>query len=279
MTLIAHGILALDKVMADLEERIFPKSKVASRHVNRAKQRLRDIQLAEVKIAKLNLINRILNDGYPIHRKRNNPLVLEKMLVGNVAVVVLSPLLGGVKLLELYFTKREAKKEAKALAEKAKKAAQSKIESNAAAIRAQKEQERAEESAEADEETEIETFENIIKTSSAVAIRVADATKDKSAMVKGLTNSTGKIVMLDQDHIIFLYNFTTNPDVVSAGKSEASVFFMNPKTGNYEQIAKISSKRGVQRLFRALKNKEMEIEQAEAKHANAQIMQAQMLGK
>ena len=274
MTLIAHGILALDKVMADLEERIFPKSKVASRHVNRAKQSLRDIQLAEVKIAKLNLINRILNDGAPIHRKRNNPLVLEKMLVGNVAVVALSPLLGGGKLLDLYFTKKEAKKEAKAIAEKKKKESQSKIEAYAAAIRAQKEQERAEESAEADEENEIKAFEKIIKESEIVDVRKTDATKDQSAIVNGLTNVGGKVMSIGQDHIIFVYNFGTK----SAGKSsvEASIFFVNPKTGNYEQVATISSERGVQRLLRAFRNKENEIEIAKGEHDSAKRLQAQM---
>jgi hypothetical protein len=59
---------------------------------------------------------------------------------------------------------------------------------------------------------------------------------------------------------------------ITKGNYEASVFFINPETGNYEQIAKFKSKRAMERLKRAVNKKLDKMET----HQNAQQMQ-QML--
>ena len=127
------------------------------------------------------------------------------------------------------------------------------------------------------EEEEIKTIEQIIAESRIVDFHTTDITKDKSAIVKGLTNENGKVIEIDDNHIVFIYNFSEQPGSITKGYHEASVFFINPETGNYEQIAKFKSKRGMERLKYAVNKKLDEMDRNSERHEDAQQIQRALL--
>lgn len=169
---------------------------------------------------------------------------------------------------------REAREEARV--QERKREEQKQIENKAALIRSEKEQAAIDNAEETVEDEEIKAIEQIIAESRIVDFHTTDITKDKSAIVNGLTNENGKVIEIDDNHIVFLYNFASQPVSITKGNYEASVFFINPETGNYEQIAKFKSKRAMERLKRAVNKKLDKMETYAIRHQNAQQMQ-QML--
>lgn len=170
---------------------------------------------------------------------------------------------------------REAREEVRV--QERKKEEQKQIENKAALIRFEKEQAAIDNAEETVEDEEIKAIEQIIAESRIVDFHTTDTTKDKNAIVKGLTNEKGKVIEIDDDHIVFLYNFSNQPGSITKGNYEASVFFINPETGNYEQIAKFKSKRGMERLKRAVNKKLDKMGGHSLRHEQVQQIQAQML--
>jgi len=281
MTLIAHGILALD---AAIKKNKFEKAQ-ANDNEDRQKK-LEKYKKAQQRLKSLKYFEGDLNEmaQFPLEvagietKYKATPIALEKFVLSSpvLAIVGIGALVSdGVKSVINTYKKHEA---AKAHAEERKKNEQKSIENRAAAIRAQKEQDAVDNAEETVEEEEIQAIEKIIHESRIVDFRTTDITKDKSALIKGLINKAGKVINIDDSHIVFLYNFTNNPTATIAnGGHEASVFFINPKTGNYEQVAKFHSKRGMERLKRAVNAKLDEMERNSQRHRHAQQMQQDVL--
>lgn len=297
MTLIAHGVLALDaaikkkkfeKAQADYaEENAFENQQKKHEKYKKAIQRLKSLKRFE---GDLNEFAQFPLEAVGIETKyKETPIALEKFVLSAPAVAIVGIVAlvsDGVKsVIDTYKERETVKKEkvaadaaAKARAEEQKKKEQKSIEHKAAAIRAQKEQDAVDNAEETVEEEEIQAIEKIIQESRIVDFHTTDITKDKSALVKGLTNKAGKVINIDDSHIVFLYNFTNNPAAtIVNGGHEASVFFINPKTGNYEQVAKFHSKRGMERLKRAVNAKLNEMERNSQRRIQAQQMQQEIL--
>ena len=299
MTLIAHGILALDKA---IKKEKFKKAlddwdagkegseqerKTARSKYKKATQRMKSLTNFE---GDLNEMAQWPLEAIGIKTKyKETPIALEKAIlslpfVGITSVVTLAS--DGVKSIinvhkkQVAAKKEKADREAaeKARAQERKRQEQKQIENQAAFIREQKERDTVDNAEETVEEDEIKTIEQIIAESRIVDFHTTDITKDKSAIVKGLTNENGKVIEIDDDHIVFIYNFSEQPMSITKGYHEASVFFINPETGNYEQIAKFKSKRGMERLKHAVNKKMDEMDGYSLRHEQAQqIQHAQML--
>ncbi len=298
MTLIAHGILALDaaikkkkmeKAKANYDENDSIVAKVKeerkSEKYKKAIQRLKKLkrfegdlnEMAQWPLAAINIKTKY----------KETPIALEQAILSTPFVAVLGIVdmaVDGVKSIinahkeQVAAKKEKAEREAReeARVQERKKEEQKRIENKAALIRSEKEQAAIDNAEETVEDEEIKAIEQIIAESRIVDFHTTDITKDKSAIVKGLTNENGKVIEIDDNHIVFLYNFANQPVSITKGNYEASVFFINPETGNYEQIAKFKSKRAMERLKRAVNKKLDEMETYATRHQDAQQMQ-QML--
>lgn len=298
MTLIAHGILALDatikkkkmekaKANYDEDDSIAAKVKKErkSEKYKKAIQRLKKLKRFE---GDLNEMAQWPLAAVGIKTKyKETPFALEQVILSSPAVAVLGIVdmaVDGVKSIinahkeqvaaKKEKAEREARKEARV--QERKKEEQKQIENKAALIRSEKEQVAIDNAEETVEDEEIKAIEQIIAESRIVDFHTTDITKDKSAIVKGLTNENGKVIEIDDDHIVFLYNFANQPVSITKGNYEASVFFINPETGNYEQLAKFKSKRAMERLKRAVNKKLDKMETYATRRQDAQQMQ-QML--
>ena len=122
------------------------------------------------------------------------------------------------------------------------------VEGRAQEIREQKERDSAARIDELMAEPELQelvAFFNVINEAKAIEVLDVDDERDSSAITNNLVNRYGEIVRLNgkkwgEDYIVFLYRFVDN--------IEANVFFINPKTGNFEQIGNIKSKYGIDQL-------------------------------
>lgn len=297
MTLIAHGILALDaaikkkkmeKALNDWnmgKEDSEQKQKTARLKYKKATQRMKSLKNFE---GDLNEMAQWPLAAVGIKTKyKETPIALEQAILSSPFVAVLGIVdmaVDGVKSVINAHKERTVAKKEKAEREAAeaarvqerKKEEQKQIENKAALIRSEKEQAAIDNAEETVEDEEIKAIEQIIAESRIVDFHTTDITKDKSAIVKGLTNENGKVIEIDDDHIVFLYNFANQPVSITKGNYEASVFFINPETGNYEQIAKFKSKRAMERLKRAVNEKLDKMETYATRHQDAQQMQ-QML--
>ena len=221
MTLIAQGILALNKAIKDRNKGYW-NSKSA--------QKLRKLEKAEDFIAEeMNLLNKLwvgpVRDG-------KHPMAFESMLIANAAVLAASPIIGVVAGAKALKDKIEEKKAEKARIKKLEAEAES-------------------------EKMEIDLALDLIEKADAVFARGQDA-RDTSAKTVGLVSNDAnnfiQIVNLfakDEnkgDYVIFLYG-------KNLGDGDTNVFFKNPETGNYEHVAEISSQLGKEKIWKAIQKR------------------------
>ena len=106
MTLIAHGILALNKAIKDRNKEYW------QRQNSKSAKKLRKLEKAEDFIAEeMNLLNKML--GGPL-REGKHPMAFESMLIANAAVLAASPIIGvvaGAKALKDKIEEKKAEKE------------------------------------------------------------------------------------------------------------------------------------------------------------------------
>ena len=266
MTLIAHGILKLDEVIK--KHRLKAKTGENAdwvewgtghdrelKKIKKAERRLKKLDDVEDFIAgKLNLINLILNDGKPM-RRGTHPLALEAMLVANVAGLAASPIVGlavgGVAL----------GKKIGDLADKAKY---------------KREQKQYESKLKADEKAERQEIDlalELIEKAGSVHYRTADD-RDANAMTAGLINQSGMVANLyskdekNGDYVVFVF--------VEAEKDKINIFFKNPETGNYEQIANVNSLNGINKIIKALRKRAGRLTNAKADKRDKMFINAQI---
>lgn len=228
MTLIAHGILALNRA---IKER---KSVYYDEKARRKLEKLEDVEdfIAE----EMNLINRFAGGTL---RRGKHPMALESMLIANAAVLAASPIIGvvaGAKALKDKIEEKKAEKKAEKEEEKKEKARIKKLEAEAES-----------------EKMEIDLALDLIEKADAVFARYPDA-RDTSAKTVGLiSNDDGYIQIVNLfakdenrgDYVIFLYR-------QYSGNGDTNVFFKNPQTGNYEHMAEISSQLGKEKIWEAI---------------------------
>ena len=220
MTLIAHGIL---KLAAIIEDKRYGPYKTDA-YYGKANTRFRELKRFEGAIGWV----------------EGNPLALETGLatvaVGVPIIVVLAPIVGGVLGVKELLKIIEKKK---AEEEKQKKAEKERL---------------AKVQADLDLEKETSVLTGIIKEASLIASR--DVKKgDINVFHAGLLNpdkpTEGKVIDIDKNHIAFIYDF--------GDKQEINVFFVNPETGNKEQIAQITSKDGIKAIELAISKRKAEL--------------------
>ena len=230
MTLIAHGILALNKAIKDRNKGYWQKQN------SKSAKKLKKLEKAEDFIAEeMNLLNKLW--GGPV-RDGKHPMAFESMLIANVAVVAASPIIGVVA-------------GAKALKDKIESKRLEKEEEKKEKARIKKQEAEAE-----SEKMEIDLALDLIEKADAVFTRYPDA-RDTSAKTVGLiSNDDGYIQIVNLfakdenrgDYVIFLYrHYSENGDT--------NVFFKNPQTGNYEHMAEISSQLGKEKIWEAIQKR------------------------
>ncbi|MCQ2562692.1 MAG: hypothetical protein MJ158_03720, partial [Alphaproteobacteria bacterium] len=202
------------------------------------------------------------------HDRDGQPLALEKMLVsGGVFIAVVVPFW----LIKETIERMDFEGKIETLKEK----------------KNQKAVEKEEKKEENEESDAIDFFEKIISGAKSLVAFHSDASseRDKNAMVAGLIHHDTKIGRIAEiasaqgDFVMFFdgdfVHKKSSPEYVP---TVYRMFFINPKTGNYEELAQVKSARGRVRIVEAWDKKleELEVkkqEREEAKKINAAINQ------
>ncbi len=275
MTMITHGVLALNEYLkskkvkelkskstVELSEKereaLADKLHKALESQNEAERKMRKLERAERKI---DIFASVLN-----LQNRGGPLALTRTVAG---VVVATPLV----VVALAYTGLEdaAKKikELKIKKEEQKQAASIKAKEEAKRI-AKENNEKAEESAEI---TEINLLKNLVSNAELVQTRRVDIPTDKNAIVVGLIDEAGQIAEFASELGRTLFFFDHNPEA-----KIVNAFFVNPKTGNFEEIATVKSVRGRKQIVDLINSQldaqiQRQKDHKEAKKRNAEIVQ------
>lgn len=276
MTMIAHGVLALNKYLKDKEvEELRNKLKVELSEKERQAladklhKALESQSKVTRKMNKLERTERKIDIFASVLNLRNSggPLALTRTVTG---VVVATPFVVGALA---YTGLEEAAKKIKELKikkEEQKQAASIKAKEEAKRI-AKENNEKAEESAEI---TEINLLKNLVSNAELVQTRRVDIPTDKNAIVVGLIDEAGQIAEFASELGRTLFFFDHNPE-----SKTVSAFFINPETGNFEEIATVKSVRGRKQIVDLI-NKQLDAQiQRQKDHKEAQIRNAEIMRK
>ena len=275
MTMIAHGVLALNKYLKDkkvkelknkstteLSEKerqaLADKLKKAWKSQDEANRKMHKLEHAERKID-------VFAGVLPL-RKSGGPLALTRTVTG---VVVAIPFVVGALA---YTGVEEAAKKIKEVKTKKEEKKQ------AAALKAQEEtkriaQENAEKAEESAEMTEINLLKRVISNADIVRTRSVDIPTDKNAIVAGLVDERGQIAEFASEHGRMVFFFDNNPEA-----KIVNAFFVNPETGNFEEIATVKSVRGRKQILTLINNQLAIDRQKKKEHEEAQMRNAQIIG-
>lgn len=274
MTLIAHGILELnkyikDKKVADLKNKLQGElpDDVKQTIDERLKKALDASADARDKLRKLKRAEKKID----IYGDNGGKFALVKTVGITFALVPL-----GIAALTYEGVKAtaDALKTSKAKKEQQKQ----EIAEKAAEEEKRIAQEKADELEESVEKEEIDLLTRVISNADMVHNHGrADVSTYKNAMVMGLVDEYGQIAEIASEHGRMVFFFDD-----SQKEKEAKIvnaFFINPETGNFEQIATVKSVRGRSKIISAINGKLAEqrqkhAEQEEAKLRNMQIMAA-----
>lgn len=275
MTLIAHGILELNKYIKDKKVTELSKKLQAELPDNVKKEINERLEKARAerweardKLSKLKKIEEKI-DIFGGHE--GGKFALAKTL--GVSIVIVPVAIGALASVGVR-SAADALKAAKAKKEQQKQ----EIAEKAAEEEKRIAQEKAEELEESVEKEEIDLLTRVISNADMVHNHGrADVSTYKNAMVMGLVDEYGQIAEIASEHGRMVFFFDD-----SQKEKEAKIvnaFFINPETGNFEQIATVKSVRGRSKIISAINGKLAEqrqkhAEQEEAKMRNAQIMAA-----
>lgn len=276
MTMVAHGVLALNKYLKDKEvEELRNKLKVELSEKER--QTLADkldkaLESRSKAIRKMNKLERterkidifasVLNQ-----QKSGGPLALTRTVTG---IVVATPFVVGALA---YTGLEEAAKKIKELKikkEEQKQAASIKAKEEAKRI-AKENNEKAEESAEI---TEINLLKDFVSNADLVQTRRVDIPTDKNAIIVGLIDECGQVAEFASKYGRMLFFFDNNPEA-----KIVNAFFVNPKTGNFEEIASVKSVRGRKQIVDLINSQINIKKQKQKEHEETQIRNAEIMRK
>lgn len=276
MTMVAHGVLALNKYLKDKEvEELRNKLKVELSEKERQAladklhKALESQSKVTRKMNKLERTERKIDIFASVLNLRNSggPLALTRTVTG---VVVATPFVVGALA---YTGLEEAAKKIKELKikkEEQKQAASIKAKEEAKRI-AKENNEKAEESAEI---TEINLLKDFVSNADLVQTRRVDIPTDKNAIVVGLIDECGQIAEFASKYGRMLFFFDNNPEA-----KIVNAFFVNPKTGNFEEIASVKSVRGRKQIVDLINSQINIKKQKQKEHEETQIRNAEIMRK
>ena len=276
MTMIVHGLTALTKYIAtkrinslekDLNSNTITEQEAKSiieridkaENVRRAANRfMSKLKRAEEKIDFLD--------------NRATPFALEKSIGVGLLGLIVAP----------YYAVEQGIESAKKAKQQKEKAKQETEKQNA--LKAAKEAiENKEKQEESKENSAISLMERIVSGADLLDVRRADIKQqsDKNAIVAGMIDEYGKIakILSDKGEIVMFINRGFDQEENKTKANAFRMFFVNPETGNYEELARVKSKRGMRRVANAwdkrkevllAKQKDYEV----AKQMNARLVQA-----
>ena len=283
MTMIAHGVLALNKYLknkevkelesrstAELSEKeradLADKLKKAYDSWDEAGRKMDKLKRAERKIDIFADVFRLQNRGGALALTRTVTVlvVATPLVAGALAYTGLKEAATGLK------KAATALKEANTKIEEQKRAMALKAKEEAKRI-AQENDEKAEESAEM---PEINLLKKLVSDSDIVQIRRVDIPTDKNAIVAGLIDECGQIAEFASKHGRMLFFFDNNPEA-----KIVNAFFVNPETGNFEGIATVKSVRGRKQIVDLINSQHYVKKQKQKEHEEAQIRNAEIMSK
>lgn len=274
--MVAHGVLALNKYLKDKEvEELRNKLKVELSEkewqtlTDKLHKALESRSKAARKMNKLERTERKIDIFASVLNLQNSggPLALTRTVTG---VVVAVPFVVGALA---YTGLEEAAKKIKELKikkEEQKQAASIKAKEEAKRI-AKENNEKAEESAEI---TEINLLKDLVSNADMIQTRSVDIPTDKNAIVVGLIDQAGQIAEFASELGRTLFFFDHNPEA-----KIVNAFFVNPKTGNFEEIASVKSVRGRKQIVDLINNQLDIQKQKHKEHEEAQIRNAEIMRK
>ena len=107
-----------------------------------------------------------------------------------------------------------------------------------------------------------------------IQTRSVDIPTDKNAIVVGLIDQAGQIAEFASELGRTLFFFDHNPEA-----KIVNAFFVNPKTGNFEEIASVKSVRGRKQIVDLINNQLDIQKQKHKEHEEAQIRNAEIMRK
>ena len=276
MTMVAHGVLALNKYLKDKEvEELRNKLKVElsekewqtladklDKTLKSRSKAIRKMNKLERTERKIDIFASVLNQ-----QKSGGPLALTRTVTG---IVVATPFVVGALA---YTGLEEAAKKIKELKikkEEQKQAASIKAKEEAKRI-AKENNEKAEESAEI---TEINLLKDFVSNADLVQTRRVDIPTDKNAIIVGLIDECGQVAEFASKYGRMLFFFDNNPEA-----KIVNAFFVNPKTGNFEEIASVKSVRGRKQIVDLINSQINIKKQKQKEHEETQIRNAEIMRK
>ena len=121
--------------------------------------------------------------------------------------------------------------------------------------------------------TEINLLKRVISNADIVRTRSVDIPTDKNAIVAGLVDERGQIAEFVSEHGRMVFFFDNNPEA-----KIVNAFFVNPETGNFEEIATVKSVRGRKQILTLINNQLAIDRQKKKEHEEAQMRNAQIIG-
>ncbi len=135
-------------------------------------------------------------------------------------------------------------------------------------------QEKFEETEELKEKQEITILTKAVSEADFIRIRNVDIPTDKTAIIVGLVDEYGKIAEIAMKEGKMVLFMDDNPQ-----SKIFSAFFIDPETGNFEEIARVKSSRGIDKIRSSIitqisKQEKKQQERKSAELRNEQIMHA-----
>lgn len=275
MTMIAHGILALREYLAKKEQKEL-ENKLKAELFEEGRQALeaklekasKKVSQRSSKMKKLERIEKKIDIFFDYHRLTyGGPFALGRTLA---CIVVAVPVASAVLVAMGIDESAKKIKELKTKKEEQKLAASIKAKEEAKRI-AKENKEKAEESAEI---TEINLLKELISNADMIQTRSVDIPTDKNAIVVGLIDEAGQIAEFASKLGRMLFFFDNKPEA-----KIVNAFFVNPDTGNFEEIATVKSVRGRKQIVDLI-NSQLDIKKQKHKeHEEAQIRNAEIMRK
>ena len=259
------GMPQLPENASEATKKAYAKLAKIGQHQENTNEQLRKLYRAEYKLMSYATLG--LNTGTNGHEKKwakNNPFAFE-------AAVLATPFIIGMSFpYAIYYLGKECHQSLEYYLAVKKTEKETKQEQKALRTRLEKEKQIAEEGANL-ESKDLQTVLEIISKSNGIKSRYIENKPDKNAIIMGLvlpekTAFRNRKIKLSDNIYAFYYSKSVeipyNNHEESAENRHAllTVFYKNPKTGNYHQIAQLIARKSIEAVFEAIKLRQQQLE-------------------
>ena len=260
-----YGIPVLPDNASEEEKIICKKIENLNTSIKKTEDQLRKLYRAEYKLMSYATLGlNITANGHEKKWAKHNPFDFE------AAVLATHFIIGMSFHYAIYYLGKECYQSLEYYLAVKKTEKETKQEQKALRTRLEKEKQIAEEGANL-ESKDLQTVLEIISKSNGIKSRYIENKPDKNAIIMGLvlpekTAFRNRKIKLSDNIYAFYYSKSVeipyNNHEESAENRHAllTVFYKNPKTGNYHQLAQLIARKSIESVFKAIKLRQQQLE-------------------